>query len=86
MLSPQDSAAQVEGLRQAARECGRDRPLHISVTPDRRLDKAVVAEYADAGVDRLIVTAVRADGLDAFHRALDANAPTALDAAARPGR
>jgi probable F420-dependent oxidoreductase len=84
MLSPRDTAAQVEGLRAAARECGRDRPLHISLTPDRRLDGSTVAEYADAGVDRLVVTAVRATDLDSFHRLLDAAAPAALDAAPRP--
>src|SRR5918992_4639933 len=75
MHSPESTAEQVIALRKAAAEAGRDRPLHISVTPERRLDPATVQAYADAGAHRLIV-APRADAdADALLRFLDRNAP-----------
>jgi probable F420-dependent oxidoreductase len=48
-------AEQRDRLRAAMEEAGRERPLHISVTPARALDREVVAAYAALGVDRLIV-------------------------------
>jgi probable F420-dependent oxidoreductase len=78
MHSPASTAEQVTALRKAAAEAGRDRPLHISVTPERRLDAATVQAYADAGADRLIVAPrADADG-DALLRFLDRNAPGAF--------
>ena len=78
MHSPESTAEQVIALRKAAAEAGRDRPLHISVTPERRLDAATVQAYADAGADRLIVAPrADADG-DALLRFLDRNAPGAF--------
>jgi probable F420-dependent oxidoreductase len=82
-LSPEATAEQVAGLRAAVADCGRDRPLPISVTPDRRLDPATAQAYADAGVDRLIVTLGRTTDRDGLLRALDRNAPAALALRAR---
>jgi probable F420-dependent oxidoreductase len=78
--SPESTAEHVAALRKAAADAGRDRPLHVSVTPERRLDPATVRAYAEAGADRLIV-APRADAdPEALLRFLDRNAPTALGA------
>ncbi|WP_219415858.1 LLM class F420-dependent oxidoreductase [Pseudonocardia nigra] len=83
LLSPEATAAQVAALRKAEADAGRERPLHISVTPERRLDAATVRAYAGAGADRLIVAPrPQADG-PALLRLLDRNAPAALAAAAR---
>jgi probable F420-dependent oxidoreductase len=79
-LSPQATADQVVGLRKAASDCGRDRALPISVTPDRRLDPATVRAYADAGVDRLVVTLGRAADADHLRRNLELNSPESLAA------
>jgi alkanesulfonate monooxygenase SsuD/methylene tetrahydromethanopterin reductase-like flavin-dependent oxidoreductase (luciferase family) len=84
MHSPESAAEHVAALRKAAADAGRDRPLHISVTPERRLDAATVQAYADAGVDRLIV-APRADAdADALLRFLDRNAPAEITDSVRP--
>jgi probable F420-dependent oxidoreductase len=48
-------AEQRELMRAAIEETGRERPLHVSVTPSRRLDVETVRAYAELGVDRLIV-------------------------------
>lgn len=53
--SPESAAGHVAALRRAAAAAGRDRPPHISVTPERDLDPEVVRAYAEAGVDRLII-------------------------------
>lgn len=78
LQSPDAVAAQVGALRQAAAECGRTDPLHISVTPDRRLDPDIVRAYAQAGAERLIVAAGPHMELDALLRLLEANAPERL--------
>ncbi|WP_212612364.1 hypothetical protein [Pseudonocardia hierapolitana] len=52
--------------------------MHISVTPERRLDPATVQAYADAGVDRLVVAPRPDAGADALLRFLDRNAPGAV--------
>jgi probable F420-dependent oxidoreductase len=83
MLSPERVADQVAGLRKAAADCGRDRPLHVSVTPDRRLDPAAVAAYAAAGADRLVVAVGATADADRLRRTLDRNSPAALALRAR---
>jgi probable F420-dependent oxidoreductase len=77
-LSPETTAEQVTALRKAEQDAERTRPLHIAVTPDRRLDPGVVEEYAAAGVDRLIVAAGATADPDRLRRTLDRNAPAAL--------
>jgi probable F420-dependent oxidoreductase len=78
MHSPESTAEHVTALRKAAADAGRDRSLHISVTPERRLDAATVQAYAAAGADRLIV-APRADADEpTLLRFLDRNAPAEI--------
>ncbi len=62
-------------LDAAIAAAGRERPLHVSVSPSRPLDRDTVAAYAELGVDRLIVAPppkLPADELAAF---VEANAP-----------
>ncbi|MFI6732689.1 TIGR03619 family F420-dependent LLM class oxidoreductase [Nonomuraea sp. NPDC050451] len=54
MLGLRAAAAQVESVRAEAAAAGTI--LHVSVTPARPLDPGTVRAYADAGVDRLILT------------------------------
>jgi probable F420-dependent oxidoreductase len=59
-LGPQQAAESLAGLAAAAARRPRPAelgPLEISVTPGRRLTPELVAEYADAGVHRLVVLA-----------------------------
>lgn len=74
-LSPAEVAEQVSGLHKAAAECGRTEPLHISVTPDRRLDPATADAYAAAGAQRIIVAPGPQMAPDALLRWVTANAP-----------
>ena len=58
MLTPEQAAESVRGLAAASQR--HDRPaglgeVEISITPARRLTHDMVQQYADAGVDRLIV-------------------------------
>jgi hypothetical protein len=72
----------VAALRKASAEVGREHPLHISVTPERQVDAATAAEYAEAGADRLVI-ALRSDGdPESLHRMLERTAPAALGATA----
>jgi len=57
-LDPAQAAESVQALRAAQGEHERSAdlgPLEISITPGRRLTPDMVTQYADAGVDRLIV-------------------------------
>jgi len=69
-----------ESLAAAAAQAGRERPLHVSISPSRRLDPETVAAYAELGVDRLIVAPppnLPAAEVEAF---VEANAPERLGA------
>jgi probable F420-dependent oxidoreductase len=68
-------AEQRELMRAAIDETGRERPLHVSVTPSRRLDAETVSAYAELGVDRLIVAPPISLSLDALVEFVEANAP-----------
>jgi probable F420-dependent oxidoreductase len=74
-------AEQRELMRAAIEETGRERPLHVSVTPSRRLDSEVVPAYAELGVDRLIVAPPVGLSLDELVEFVEANAPARLGAA-----
>ena len=63
-------------------ETGRERPLHISVSPARPLDEAVVGAYAELGVERLIVVPRPELSLDELLEFVERNAPEAVGAAA----
>ena len=71
-----------EALDTAIEHAGRDRPLHVSVSPSRPLDPDTVAAYADLGVDRLIVIPPPGLGVDDVARFVEANAPDRVGAAA----
>jgi probable F420-dependent oxidoreductase len=70
-----------EALHAAIDRADRDRPLHVSVSPSRRLDPDTVAAYAELGVDRLIVIPPPGLGLDEMARFVEANAPERVGAA-----
>jgi probable F420-dependent oxidoreductase len=75
-------AEQRESLRRAVDEAGRERPLHIAVSPARPLDEAVVGAYAELGVERLIVVPRPGLSLDELLGFVERNAPRAVGAAA----
>jgi probable F420-dependent oxidoreductase len=62
---------------------GRERPLHVSISPSRRLDPETVAAYAELGVDRLIVVPPPGLALEEVERFVEANAPERVGAAKR---
>ncbi|GAA1293642.1 LLM class F420-dependent oxidoreductase [Pseudonocardia aurantiaca] len=80
MHSPESTAQHVAALRKAAAEAGRERPLHISITPERPVDAATAAAYAEAGADRLIIAPRPDADPPALHRLLARNAPAELGA------
>ena len=71
-------AEQRELMRAAIEETGRERPLHVSVTPARRLDAETVSAYSELGVDRLIVAPPVDLSLDELVEFVEANAPERL--------
>jgi probable F420-dependent oxidoreductase len=75
-------AEQRDSLRAAIERAGRERPLHVSISPSRPLDEGVVAAYAELGVNRLIVIPPPGLALDEVLRFVEVNAPERLGAAA----
>lgn len=71
-----------EALDAATELAGRDRRLHVSVSPSRSLDPDTVAAYADLGVDRLIVIPSPGLSLHEVAEFVEANAPERVGAAA----
>lgn len=61
-LSPAEAAESVMKLRAAERGAGRAVPLEITVTPDGAVDAERVRQYADAGVDRLVLQPADSSG------------------------
>ena len=82
LLGLRAMAEQGESLRRAVEEAGRERPLHISVSPARPLDEAVVGAYAELGVERLIVVPRPELALDELLEFVERNGPEAVGAAA----
>jgi probable F420-dependent oxidoreductase len=70
-----------QSLDAAVERAGRERPLHVSVSPSRRLDEEVVQRYAQLGVERLIVIPPPNLGIDEVAAFVEANAPERLGAA-----
>jgi probable F420-dependent oxidoreductase len=70
-----------EALDGAIERAGRERPLHVSISPSRRLDPDTVAAYAELGVDRLIVIPPPGLALDEVEGFVEANAPERVGAA-----
>jgi probable F420-dependent oxidoreductase len=75
MVGLRAMAEQRELMRAAIEETGRERPLHVSVTPGRRLDENNVRAYAELGVDRLIVAPPVGLSLEELVEFVEANAP-----------
>jgi alkanesulfonate monooxygenase SsuD/methylene tetrahydromethanopterin reductase-like flavin-dependent oxidoreductase (luciferase family) len=75
MVGLRAMAEQRELMRAAIEETGRERPLHVSVTPARRLDGESVHAYSELGVDRLIVAPPPGLSLDELVEFVEANAP-----------
>ena len=71
-----------EALDAASEAAGRERPLHVSVSPSRPLDPDTVAAYAELGVDRLIVIPPPGLALDEVAEFVEGNAPERVGAAA----
>lgn len=69
-----------EGLDRAIEAAGREAPLHVSVSPARRLDPETVAAYGELGVDRLVVIPPPGLTLDELVAFVEANAPARLGA------
>lgn len=69
-----------KSLDAAIEEAGREQPLHVSVSPSRRLEADTVAAYADLGVDRLIVAPPPRLALDELVAFVEANAPGRIGA------
>ncbi|MEU8146273.1 LLM class F420-dependent oxidoreductase [Nonomuraea sp. NPDC048901] len=70
MLGLRATATQLESLRAVS-----TKPLHISVTPARRLDPATVRSYAELGVNRLIVATPPGLSLPELESFVQRNAP-----------
>jgi probable F420-dependent oxidoreductase len=70
-------------LDEAIEASGRERPLHVSISPSRRLDEEVVAAYAELGVDRLIPIPPPGLSEDEVATFVEANAPERIGAASR---
>jgi probable F420-dependent oxidoreductase len=70
-----------QALDAAVEQAGRERPLHVSVSPSRRLDEDVVARYSELGVDRLIPIPPPGLSEEEVVAFVEANAPERLGAA-----
>jgi probable F420-dependent oxidoreductase len=75
MMGLRATAEQRGLMRAAIEETGRERPLHVSVTPARRLDEENVRAYAELGVERLIVAPPVGLSLEQLVEFVEANAP-----------
>jgi probable F420-dependent oxidoreductase len=80
-LDPAATADAVAGIRAEAAAIGRDLSgFVVTATPTVRMNEALVREFADAGVDELVLSAESSD-LDGVRRKLANNAPEALGVA-----
>jgi probable F420-dependent oxidoreductase len=75
MLGLRATAEQRGLMRAAIEETGREQPLHVSVTPARRLDEENVRAYSELGVDRLIVAPPPGLSPEELVEFVEANAP-----------
>jgi probable F420-dependent oxidoreductase len=77
-LDPQAVADAVAGIRAEADAIGRNLTgFVVSATPTVRMSSSLVTEFADAGVDELVLSAESSD-LDGVRRKLRLNSPEAL--------
>lgn len=80
LLGLRATAGQVQALRAAEAAAGRETPLHVSVTSPRRLDPDVVTDYAELGVDRLVVAPPAGLDLPRLREFVVQNSPARLGA------
>ena len=86
MLDRETTAKQIESLRREADAAGREREtLTITVSPSEQLDPAVMRDYGELGVDRLVLVAPGAfwrpgASLSAFAEFVRDNAPERVGA------
>jgi probable F420-dependent oxidoreductase len=85
MLGLRAVAEQRQLMHAAIEETGRERPLHVSVTPARPLDPDVVGAYSELGVDRLIVAPPAGYSLEELVEFVERNAPVPVGGAPAPG-
>jgi probable F420-dependent oxidoreductase len=76
-LDPDQCARRVTSLAALPRPEGRP-PLEVGVMPSRRLTADLVADYADAGVARIVVTPSQRLDAERLLRFVERNAPAAL--------
>jgi probable F420-dependent oxidoreductase len=69
-----------EGLQAAIERAGRTEPLHVSVSPSRRMDAETVRAYGELGVQRLIVAPPPNLPLEDVVAFVEANAPERIGA------
>ncbi|MEV3920197.1 LLM class F420-dependent oxidoreductase [Actinomadura coerulea] len=79
MLGRRAAAETVGRLRALTEEAGRD-PLHISISPPRPPDAGFVRDYAELGVDRLIVVPPMGVSAAELERFVTDHAPAKLGA------
>lgn len=76
--TPRQAREAIAAIRDAAERAGRDLSgFTVHVTPLTRVDASVVAAYAEAGVDELVISMESAD-VDAVRRKLERNRPELL--------
>lgn len=75
LRATKDRLAEVARL---AGEVPRTTPLHVSITPSRRLTPEIVADYAELGVDRLVVAPLPEFSFEQVKEFVEANAPGRL--------
>ena len=79
------TAEQIESLKQAADEEGRDFvSLEITVSPAERLDAQAVRDYTEMGVDRLVLLSRQDLTLDELETRVRRNAPSEIGAQPAP--
>jgi probable F420-dependent oxidoreductase len=81
MLKPDETAEQLEGLRAALGEAGRDpADFDVSVTPRGRIDAETVAAFGSLGVNRLVLMPRVGTSVEGLEDYLREHAPERLGA------
>jgi hypothetical protein len=81
MLKAEETSAQLDGLRAALAEAGRDDAgFEVSVTPRGRTDAATVAAFGALGVSRLVLMPPAGASLDEVEEFVRAHAPERIGA------
>lgn len=85
-LRQEETAEQLDGLRHALGEAGRDTSaFEVSVTPRGRIDGEAVAAFGRMGVDRLVLLPPPGGSVDEIEAFVRAHAPERIGATAGDG-